>query len=639
MPSINLASYENIVLPYSHACTESSDRAPQPSHVKVPLRPHQLAVIERMGTLEKQLQNGLDIHIDLSGCHEFLYSRYGVLGDPSGAGKSLMVLGYISSLKDRQPAQRSHHTLISPFSNRNLYSIVQEEHRDISNCSALIVVPHTLFHQWSQYIQDQTTLKALLLQSKEGLLQTGILTKLISSDVVLISNTLLRDLLFLTGSSGIVFSHMYIDEADTISIPNTLTMPKVEFLWFITAAWKNMVFSNNHIWFSHAGLLGLIESPHYSLMDSDFQAQLQEHRAAGTGFFLSCSCKSSVFFDSYLRGTHPHKSHIVLRCSNAFLQQSVRRPQITTEQILCTRPLTSSLALAFLSPEMQEMLNAENTADVYALLGIKADTPASLLRTLTEKKMIELEEYRREYTYRSALDYDTELDKETAITPSLTKIRGIEEQMDALRERIENYAHEICPICYEEKAASALVTPCCTRIFCAACILQALSKIGTCPLCRTAIQPNTLISVGILLPVPKGNRTLHPVPKRVTKHESLAALLRKYPKEKCLVFSKYEGTFPYLQKFLQEEGISARELKGNSNVLKHILHQFDTEGPLRVLLLKQSTAGLTLPSATCIVFWHSMHINEEQQIMGRMSRFGDGKPLRLVRLVYPEELQ
>jgi hypothetical protein len=47
----------------------------QPPHIKVGLRSHQAAVIERMISLEKNLREGYDI------CGEKLYSRFGVLGD------------------------------------------------------------------------------------------------------------------------------------------------------------------------------------------------------------------------------------------------------------------------------------------------------------------------------------------------------------------------------------------------------------------------------------------------------------------------------------------------------------------------------------------------------------------------------
>lgn len=633
MPPLH-TSFGNIVIPYSQACTESSPRASQPHHLLVPLRQHQLAVIERMNTLEQQLHDGMEIHEGT----ERLYGRFGVLGDPSGAGKSLMVLGHISACLQRPQLIQTH--TLHPNSYQNLYSLIQEEVRDLSNCSALLIVPHMLFHQWSKLLQEQTTLRSLLLKSKENLLQTGFFSKLFSAEVVLVSNTLLKEFLFLTNHGGVRFSRIYIDEADTISIPPMLLqMPDIGFLWFVTAAWKNIIFSNRRIWIPQTSLGDLIASPEFPLFDTDFQTELMTRHSIGQGYLIACPCKSDAFYDSYLRGEHPHKSYVVVRCSNTFLRQSIPVPQITTEQFVCTRPGALHLALAFLTPDMQEMLNVENTANVYTHLGIPTSTPSALLRTLTNGKMADLETARREYTFKSAMDYDTVAAKEAALTPSLTKIRGIEEQMDTLRNRLENYAHEPCPICYEEKGTSALVTPCCSRIFCASCLLQALSKIGTCPLCRTVLAPNTLVSVSAVPPSTGdgggcGGRNLKPFPKQVTKHEMLAKLLREHPTEKFLVFSHYEGTFPYLQKYLSEEGFPARELKGNMNILQHILKEFET-GSLRVLLLKEMT-GLAFPSATGVVLWHTIY--QEHTILERLRRVGNGRPLRLVRLVYPEEI-
>ena len=61
--------------PLKNSIVESSDYALQPVHVKTPLRPHQLAMINAMYKKEEQCVNGFD----LSG--EKHYSQMAILGD------------------------------------------------------------------------------------------------------------------------------------------------------------------------------------------------------------------------------------------------------------------------------------------------------------------------------------------------------------------------------------------------------------------------------------------------------------------------------------------------------------------------------------------------------------------------------
>ena len=46
---------------FSHALTEVSTQAPQPPHVTLPLRPHQLATLAAMKVYEETLRHGMPI--------------------------------------------------------------------------------------------------------------------------------------------------------------------------------------------------------------------------------------------------------------------------------------------------------------------------------------------------------------------------------------------------------------------------------------------------------------------------------------------------------------------------------------------------------------------------------------------------
>ena len=78
---------------FLNSLTTESPRAPQPLDIKVPLRPHQLAVINHMETLEKESIVGREYKSFKT------FSNFGFVGDEVGTGKSLMILSHISRMK------------------------------------------------------------------------------------------------------------------------------------------------------------------------------------------------------------------------------------------------------------------------------------------------------------------------------------------------------------------------------------------------------------------------------------------------------------------------------------------------------------------------------------------------------------
>ena len=95
------------------------------------------------------------------------------------------------------------------------------------------------------------------------------------------------------------------------------------------------------------------------------------------------------------------------------------------------------------------------------------------------------------YEFKQSLEYSSQQIKDNALKNLKDKIDHLQEQIKTIKERVENYKEDVCPICYDEPN-DPLITKCCTRIFCAMCILQSLSRNVSCPLCRADIQPSSL---------------------------------------------------------------------------------------------------------------------------------------------------
>ena len=154
--------------PLINGLTEESPHAQQPPHIKVGLRPHQLAMINAMGDKESVAINGFDV----SG--ETHFSQFAILGDKVGSGKTLMTLGYISSKKSTNHTTTTSNLVANTTTNISnaVFSRVHSSSKTsfwskkpiyTNECSGntLIIVPHTLYHQWKHAIQHQTTLSFL----------------------------------------------------------------------------------------------------------------------------------------------------------------------------------------------------------------------------------------------------------------------------------------------------------------------------------------------------------------------------------------------------------------------------------------------------------------------------------------------
>jgi len=616
-------------VPHFNSVNSESPLCDQPPNIKVGLRPHQLGVIQRMSSLEKNLREGYDI------CGEKLYSRFGVLGDSVGVGKSLMILGHISRMK--QEASLNEEQYLNPMSTSYIYSIKTHKIKDLSNCPALLVVPHTLFRQWQDYIEKQTDLNGFLVKSRKTLNATDFHRKISSCDLVLISNTLIGPLLDLCGKNT-WFSRTYIDEADSIYISSTKLFPATSFLWLITATWQNILFENDRIWISHGHVQRINASQEFSTYDSSFQSQMLNALVGGRGYFNRYVSRSPLYFKDYFRCQHPYRTHIVIKCRDDFIEQSISLPPLFTQVIQCEPSIAQRIVSLAISSNIQSLLNAGDIQAALVALGVPTESPINLIQAVTENRMKELERLKQTFEFKSKMEYSSQQQKEQALANLKTKIASLQEQIDSIKLRIENYEKEICAICFDEPNNPTL-TPCCSRIFCAGCILMSLTRASACPMCRTPIEPKTLHSLSItkVQQIKKEEAITNGRPKKI---EALLDLIKKHPKDKFLVFSRYENPFRTMQERLESDNIKVETVKGNKDVINNLLQRFDT-GDVRVLLLNSNHAGagLNITSATYVILWHAMTQEEEKQILGRAYRMGRKTPLNFIKLVHPDEVR
>jgi hypothetical protein len=607
--------------------------------LKVPLRGHQQAVLAAMEQNEQKFLGGYEMK------GETVYSTYGILGDSVGVGKSLMVLGHIARLRTLPPLRSFME--MTRNSSGSFFSVKRTDYEtDLSEGNALIIVPHTLFRQWADYIRNQTNLKALYLDKAKVMAEEGtLLQKVREADVVLISNTLYKTFSHFQRNQGLRWRRLFIDEADTIHLVNGYPWPQARFTWFITASWMNLLFPNESIYVSTQMLQQYVHGPDakYKALEPFFKDLIQPGRPYA---YMRHSMTSYNYMREILNNSHHMRGAMVIRCTEEFVRQSITLPQLTRLNLLCKAPLAQQIVNEVLPTNIQELLHGGDVQGAIAALGVKAEDTSSLIEAVTENLRKELKRHQATLKFKSELEYSSPAAKEAALKSLEEKIAKTQASIKSVEDRIAGFKEELCPICYDEPQ-SALMTPCCQRVFCAQCILTCLTKAPTCPMCRHALSAKGLTKViteeeknAIVASGSTGSgATEAPSQELERKPEALYRLIKDNPAGRFLVFSRYDNPFVTMEQSIEALGIRVRQLKGNKDAVAATLRAFQA-GETRCLLLNSHYAGsgLNITAATHVILLHAMTHEEEKQILGRAYRMGRTEPLSFIRLLHSDEM-
>jgi SNF2 family DNA or RNA helicase len=609
--------------PILSSVTDTSGYAIQPREIKVQLRPHQLAMVHAMLLKEKTCIEGFDVK------GETHYSQTAILGDKVGSGKTLTTLGYL--------AHKKTNPVTSVFNRINVRSQTtfwSQKPVYTTECSGntLIVVPHTLFHQWKHAITTQSTLSFFEVKTTKALEKEDFNNLIKTRDITLMSNTIIKTFMSTNERHDIQWSTVIFDEVDSIHFTSTVPMPKANFYWLITATWPNMLFQGLYMYISNTflqqrALAGL----HPELVNLLHQDQVTN----GSNYYSRYDVKSANFFSEFL-SKHPSRGHLVLRTNGAFMEQSWRSPPIEENRILCEAPISHRIIAQYVNAEIQELLHAGDIQTALEKLGVNNTSQSSLINGLCETREKELDRLEKTLAFKETIEYSTPQLKEQAINSLKSKISSIKEQINSLKQRILHVKDEICAICFEEPKVPTFVL-CCERLFCGACIINCIQRKPSCPLCRAAMDYKHLrqLDTNSTEDKPKNEVIIDKKPK---KKEALLKLITETKGGRFLVFNRYDNPFLEIEGELLQRGIRVATVKGNKDHISSTLKQFE-KGEIQVLLMNsmQAGVGMDLKSATHVVLMHLMKTEEERQIIGRAIRLGRTEQLNLVRLLHEGE--
>lgn len=630
--------------------TEDSPRAEQPESIKMSLRPHQLSLLAAARNVESKASISA---ISLE--EPQLLTRYGVIADRVGAGKSLVAL---SLVKD-PPVKQAQFTLreggiarilglkhlpeVQPF---------REEWRSITDGAALwkellptssskfytntslLIVPHNVVPQWASYIRTQTTLKALIVAKTKDCdyERPSFYADVLTADLVVVSCTMIRKFIgamcfYGTYFQKIVWSRLFVDEADSIVLTLRPADVAARFMWFITGSWVNMLFPSG-LW-SHT-----------------VQELIPEIRTLiGGGKVPGMHSNYNIMAQSVSDTKDARFASLVLRNTEEWINTSLLSPTIVHTTILCAAPVNIGILREFITPAAMEALHAGDTAGALAALGLKAASKETLVDRVTASLRGDLIQAEKILAFKRDITYSSANAQAEAIKKAEGKVERIKTQLASLELRVASATSELCPICYDTPQTTTL-TPCCRQAFCLSCICECISAKPACPLCRVPIpSPKELLVLGDT-PADSGSdeggegEGDDPT-KLPTKGAALLRLLTDEsvnPDARFLVFSAHEASFKGLRELLSARGIRCELLQGSAARVERLRKQF-REGEVKVLCMnaRHVGAGINLEAATHVVLYHRMNMELERQVIGRAVRFERTAELRVVHLAHESE--
>lgn len=562
-------------MPYNEL-DQNSDKIRQPRNMTIELMDHQKTIIHAMQELETKGYINVDDESDIGLDYKFkINTNVGILCDRVGAGKSLMVIGFLN--ENRTFAKKN-----CIWESSRYLTIEVIKHNDVN--TNLVIVPHSLIHQWISFFEHAPTIKMKRYYSAQDVRDLDTIDKIKQYDVILISDTKAKH--FFDDLPTYKWGRIFVDEADTIRIPRKLEL-MTKFLWLVTATPKGLNYNKRNL-----------IKPLFKNMEP------------------------WVF------------KYLLVKNKPEYIEQSIILPPPTRYVIRCLTPWGIQIVKGIIPNSVLAMINAGNTEEAIKSLACKVDSKMNIVQAVTFKLNKDM------VTKLEELDKEEEIVSEM-IKPSVEKldyigklkksINRLKVRITSITEKINKSDEECCPICMDEMEKPTLLN-CCQNMFCFDCITICMNTKNTCPLCRQTIDKQAMHVIDSKLKKRMENL--------MNKLDMTLEIIKAKKNGKFLLFASYDHTFNTIATELRKHGISYKVLNGRAMEIQKSIDSFEN-GDTQVLLLntKYFGAGMNLQMASDVIIYHRFTKEMEEQAIGRAQRFGRKTKLNVFFLVHENELQ
>jgi hypothetical protein len=426
---------------YNNTIIENKTGLEKPKEISTKLYEHQWNMVQEMHLYREKMIRGFMIK------NEAINGKIGIIGDPVGTGKSLTVLSYLASYKNKFPQFTCE---LTSNSSKYFFSHQINKLSDASSAN-LIIVPHYLYGQWKNEIDHHTTMKYVSLETKRVIKGDELAKQMIQSHFVITTNKCYKYVQEYANQHQIEWNNIFVDEASSIYMNSSDPPLQFQFLWLITNNWIPLLFKNSSIQ-KHK----LNELTNQLEIHRDFKLWLMENPYYSYDVLL----ESSSFLKDYLPFHHHLRYMTVLRNSNQIIESSISLPNMIMEDIQCRPNLTLNSLISYcLSRKIEPKFDKDRIPYLFQGMGIE---------------------------FKSVMDY---LPFQIGVKHSLIK-RKVEENE--------------CVICLEP-CEYPTILDCCYNLYCGKCILRNIYlQNNKCPLCRELITVDRMCCL-----VEKGNEEVN----------------------------------------------------------------------------------------------------------------------------------
>jgi len=548
---------------YYNTLIENKTEIEKPKEIKTKLYNHQWNMVEGMHHYREKMIRGFMIG------NEAINGKIGIIGDPVGTGKSLTVLSYLASYKNVFPQITCE---LTPYSSKYFFSHQINKLSDISSAN-LIIVPHYLYGQWKNEIDQHTTLKYVSLETKRVIKGDDLAKQIIQSNFVITTNKCYKFVQEYAVQHNIEWNNIFLDEASSIYMNSSDPPFQFQFLWLITNNWIPLLFKNASIQ-KHK----LDELSNHITIHPELKKWLIENQYYSYDVLL----ESSSFLKDYLPFYHPNKNMIVLRNSNEMIESSITIPSMTLEHIECRPNITlNSLISYYLSRKIEPLFHPNRIPYLFQGMGIE---------------------------FKSVSNY---LEFQIVGKHSLIKRKAEENE---------------CVICLES-CEYPTILDCCYNLYCGKCLLRNIYLHNNkCPLCRDAITVDRMCCL-----IDKGNEE---VKLLKNKQEICLDLFRNEKDGKFIIFSSFDNIYYELFEEIDRLGLKAERIENNLFSLLKTIKNFK-EGITNIIFVSNINLirGLSMECVSHLIFYHDQLSCELKEILIHSAqRIGRRRPLKVLQL-------
>lgn len=544
---------------YHNTLIQSNSFVP-PSTIKTTLYPHQKTLVHGMHRHREKMTRGFLVG------NQAINGKVGIVGDPPGSGKTLSMISYLAShVPTRMTSELTTHSSKYFFSH-DLRSLSD------TNTAHLIIVPHRLFGQWKQEIEQHSTLSYVPIETKRIMRGDTIAKLIIQRRVVLTTDKCYKHVQSYATTHHIQWDQIMIDEATSIYFHSSDPPLQFQYLWLITNNWIPLIMKNPNV----------IKSTLFHLRDRvELHSDLERWLLEDITVHYEGQLASSAFMKEYVSFYHPERGRMVLRNATEDLIKSMNLPSLQYEILQCKPNMSlNSLISFYLARQREPSIRSKQIPHLFQALGIE---------------------------FQSVAEYK---DQQPIIKHNLIQ-RMIDDQE--------------CAICMEPCEHPTIVQ-CCYHIFCGKCLLKNALINMKCPTCREALQVQRIHCLETLS---TEERMLS-----MNKMEACLNILRQNKEGQFIIYSPFTNIYYELMEKIDQMGIKAERIENNLFSLIKTVRNFQ-QGKTRLLFISNvdMIRGLSLASTTHLIFYHELPAFESKQVLLHSSqRLGRTLPLQILHL-------